>query len=163
MGPRARKIVNYTWAGQAFSATTIPLNSKLLMGTFVLDTSFDETVTRVRGLISITSDASIVVEQQIGAWGMIVVSDEAVAIGVTAIPSPVFDAANDGWFVWVPFAQQSSFSTGAGFQGGLYHVDSKAQRIVQEGSQIAVVVENSSAVHGLSIMQNIRLLARFRS
>ena len=159
----ARKIVNYTWTGQAISATTVPPLSKILLGTFVLDTAFDETLVRTRGILSVTSDSAIVVERQVGGWGMIRVSASAAAIGVTAIPSPIFDAANDGWVVWVPFAAQSSFSTGAGFQGAQYMVDSKAQRIIREGQVVAVVVENADSLHGLSIIQNIRVLARFRS
>ena len=160
---RSRKIVNYSWAVQTISATTVPPLSKILMGTFVLSTEFDETVTRVRGILSVTSDSAIVVERQIGGWGLIRVSDSAAAIGITAIPSPVFNGSDDGWMVWVPFAAQSSFSTGAGHQGAQYAVDSKAQRIIREGQVVAVVVENSDSLHGLSIIQNIRLLARFRS
>ena len=163
MAPRARKVVNYSWAGQAIIPTTVPALSKILMGTFVLSTAFDETLVRTRGILSVTSDASVTVERQFGGWGIIRVSESAAAIGITAIPSPIFNSDDDGWVVWVPFAQQSSFSVGAGGQGFLYQVDSKAQRILREGQVFAVVVENADVLHGLSIIQNIRVLARFRS
>ena len=160
---RARKIVNYSWAGIQTGPTTVPFGTKVLLATFVLSTEFDETHVRVRGVISVTSDAAVVVEPQIGAWGIIRVSETAIAIGVTAIPSPVFNASDDGWVAWAPIAQQSSFSTGAGAQGMVIDVDSKAQRIIRDGQALAVVVENSAAATGLSIIMQIRELARFRS
>jgi len=86
-------------------------------------------------------------EEQIGAIGFIVVTDAALAVGITAIPGPVTDAADDGWFVWEPFMQL----TGSVVSGNAaspnpipYFFDSKGMRKVQEGYSIVVVAENAS-------------------
>ena len=157
------KVVNYSWAGFQNELVRIPIGTKVLLGSFVLEGTFDETIVRTRGIMNIVADGAVVVETQLGAWGMIRISDTAFAIGVTAIPSPVFDAGDDGWLAWVPFAQRSSLTVGAGPQGMSYVIDSKAQRIIRAGTRIAVVIENSGAVGGIDVTVQLRALARFRS
>jgi len=161
----SRKIVNYTWSPLVTPApVVIPAATKALLGFFTLSTAFEETVTRIRGVMSIQSDQSGAVESQVGAFGMIRVTDQAIAAGAASIPGPVTDGADDGWFVWVPFAQDTASTTlGNAGNGGTWMIDSKAQRIVREGQQLAVMVENAHATHGLEIMLSLRGLARFRS
>ncbi len=158
-----RKIVNYTWAGFVSGPTVLPALTKTLLGSFILSTPFEETAVRVRGEIFISSDQAAAVEPQIGAFGLIRVTDLALAAGIGSIPSPSVDADDDGWFVWQGFAQESALTTTAGLGGGQsYSIDSKAQRIVREGQVIAVVVDNASVTTGAKIMTSFRLLARFR-
>ena len=57
------------------------------------------TVVRSRGAMYLRSDQSAAVEFQTAAWGGCVVSDEALAIGVTAVPTPVTELASDLWFI----------------------------------------------------------------
>ena len=160
---RSNRIVNYSWAGFQNELVRVPFGTKVLLGSFVLEGTFDETIVRTRGVLNVVADGAVVVETQLGAWGMIRISDTAFAIGVTAVPSPVFDAGDDGWLAWVPFAQRSSLTVGAGPQGQSYMIDSKAQRIIRAGTRIAVVVENSAAATGIDITVQLRALARFRS
>ena len=139
------------------------MNSKVLLGSFALSTAFEETVVRTRGQMYVASDQSAAVEVQSGAFGLIRVTDRALAIGITAIPDPVSDADDDGWLVWQGFSQQSALTTTAGLAGGhTYEIDSKAQRIVREGQVIAVVVANANAANGLIFGSTFRLLSRFR-
>ena len=161
--PRARKQVNYTWAGFVTGPIILAANTKILLGSFVLSTPFEETAVRTRGNFYIGSDQAAVVEQQTGAIGLIRVTASALAIGITAIPDPVTNSDDDGWFVWQGFSQESSLTTTAGLAGGhVYEIDSKAQRIVREGQVIAVVAVNSQAAAGLHLGINFRLLSRFR-
>ncbi len=160
--PRKR-VVNYTWTG-FFTATTVTVapQTKALIGTFTspAGAQFDETIVRTRAAMSITSDQSSVAEDQVGALGLIKVNDIALALGATAIPGPLTDIADDGWFVYHPVAQRG---LNAGNANPRYVVDSQAQRIIPDGFGVAVMYENGSTTFSTHLMLVIRLLARFRS
>jgi len=132
------------------------------LGFFFLATAFEETVVRIRGHMTVVSDQTVALEDQVGALGMIRVTDRAIAAGIASIPGPVTDGDDDGWFLWLPIAQVGGLTLDA---GGVppYLIDSKAQRIVREGQQLAVVVENASPTAGFSMLLSMRALSRFRS
>ncbi len=154
--------MNYTWGSLFIPAiTTIPAASKVLLGFFALDTTFDETIVRVRGGMAISSDQGAANEDQIGAFGMIRATDRAVAAGAVSIPGPVTDGSDDGWFVYEPFAIHTPLSTA--FESQWFPIDSKAQRVVREGQQVALMIENASALFGLRVTLSVRVLGRFRS
>ncbi len=161
----ARKQVNYSWAGLFVGVTgspiTVPAASKVLLGTFVLSTAFDETVTRIRGQLAIASDQTAAVEEQTGAFGFVRVTDLAITAGAASIPSPVTDSDDDGWLLWHPFLQMTSVAESV--LSRPYPIDSKAQRIIREGEQVAIMVENAHDTFGFTIMFGLRLLSRFRS
>jgi len=159
---RARKVVNYNWSGLLIRTTTIPALTKTLLAFFFLDTVFEETIVRVRGMMYISADQVSIDEEQSGAFGMIRVTDRAIAAGASSIPGPVTDADDDGWFVWVPFAQLGRPTLGQD-NSNIYEIDSKAQRIVREGQQLAVMIENNSLLGGLRVVVALRALSRFRS
>jgi len=162
---RPRKAINWSWAGQFGGVTgspvIVPAASKVLLGFFVLSTAFDETVTRIRGQLTIASDQGVAAEEQVGAFGFVRVTDRARAAGVASIPGPVTDIDDDGWLLWQPFLQQTSVAEAV--IGRNYQIDSKAQRIIREGEEVAIVVENAHDTFGLTIMWGLRLLSRFRS
>jgi len=160
----ARKLVNYTWSGLVQgSPVTVPAASKVLLSQFFLATAFEETIVRTRGVFTIVSDQEAADEQQVGALGFMRVTDEAITAGAASIPGPVTNADDDGWFVWVPFVRQLRAGIGLGPWMTNFMIDSKAQRIVREGQQVAVMVENASSSHGLTIQVALRVLSRFRS
>ena len=161
-----RKIVNRSWSSvqdAAFSA--VPAASKILVGTFsVANPGIDFTTLCVVGSISIASDQSAGIETQCGSFGLILVTDAAVAIGVTVMPSPHLDSSDDGWFVYKSFAQQSSLAENFGPFSYTYDFDSKAKRIHRGvGMQCAVMVSNSHATHGLEFLLQLRTLSMVRS
>jgi hypothetical protein len=49
--------------------------------------------------MAISSDQFAQSESQIGAIGLAVVTDQAVGIGVTAVPTPITDLSSDSWFL----------------------------------------------------------------
>ena len=77
-----------------------------------------------------------------GAFGALVVTDAAVVAGVASMPDPVTDADDDGWFLWVPFAQKASGSS-SGTIGFQYDFDSKAMRKLSEGFSVAFILANT--------------------
>ncbi len=142
----------------ASGMTTVPASSKVLLATATLSNpGIDETVRRTRGGIWIQSDQSAAIENQIGALGAIVVSERALVIGITAVPDPVTEKDDDGWFLWVPFAQSSDLT--AGRTGYWYEFDSKAMRKISEGFAIAFVAGNNSASNGLQVALIFSVLA----
>ena len=156
--------MNYSWTGLAPTQyQVVPAASKILMASFVLSGSFDETITRTRGLLHMQSDQAVASEFQLGAVGMLIVSADALAVGITAIPSPGNDIANDSWFVWVPMLSTIKAADDTTDVG--YHtiIDSKAQRVLTEGNVVVVVAENFHATAGLQVAVNFRMLTRFRS
>ena len=157
---------NRSWSA-SFGATyiAVPAASKVLLGSFALTTPADVTILRTVGTISVKSDQVAVSEEQVGAFGMQLVTGIALAVGITAIPGPVTDAADDGWFIYQSFGQ-SWGSAGATFAGGpealTYQFDSKAKRKVDDSLVMAVVVENAHATHAFEIWFAVRILAMIR-
>ncbi len=142
---------------------TVAAATKVLFTTFTLDNpGISETIRRTRGRFAFSSDQSAAVEEVSGAWGAVVVTDAAAAIGITAIPGAVTDASDDNWFLWEPFAQHLGNGVAAGNAAGLQPMtefDSKAMRKVETGFQLAFVVENASATTGLVFTAGISLLS----
>ena len=158
-----RRAPNRSWAG-AFEATTtvVAAGAKSLMGSFALsNTNIDETILRVVGVLSVASDQAAAAEQQAGAWGMILVTDAALAIGITVIPGPISDSSDDGWFVYQPFWQTTGL-LGPGISSIQYPFDSRAKRVVNEGTSMAIVAENGHGTHGLVLGYTLRLLSMVR-
>ncbi len=52
------------------------------------------TIVRTRGLLIVQSDQVAATEQPFGALGLSVVTDQASAIGISAVPTPITDAGS---------------------------------------------------------------------
>ena len=113
---RSGKRANRAWVG-AFSVgiVNIPANSAVLISSFALSNpGIDETVLRTVGSIYVASDQTAANEAQLGAFGLILVTDQALSVGITAIPDPITDINDDGWFVYVPIQGDTVFATVVG-------------------------------------------------
>jgi len=120
------------------------------------------TIVRTRGFISIGSDQTGAQEEQQASYGQVVVSDEAVAVGVTAVPTPDTSSGSD-WYVYFAMADQFIFVTGAGFQqANLFRhvIDSKAMRKVEEGQDLIGVVQSGPSSGGVIIRNFVRTLIK---
>ena len=150
-----------SWARTFDSLTSIAVSSKTLLGQIVLSNpGINETVRRVLGTIYVQSDQLVANERQIGAFGMAVVSDLALAAGAASIPGPVTDASDDGWFLWQPINWgNGSDATQIWADHISYAFDSRAMRRVQEGYGIAIMVENADAAHVFQIQTVLSLYA----
>ncbi len=159
--PRTRKRAAPAWGFLgATSTAAVAADSKVLLGSFVLSNPpLGETILRTRAQLWVSSDQDSVIENQIGAFGMIVVTDRAIAAGAASIPGPYTDGGDDGWFVHQPFVQRNAAS-GVVTSGVIYEIDSKAMRKVEDGGEIAVMVENASVTHGILVIFAVRLLAK---
>ena len=161
-----------TWVASSIETAISQLNA----GAARLDQSLDNatltvigqplTVIRTRGEIWIQSDQAIAKEDPFGALGMCVVSEQARAAGVGSVPTPGAEPDSDLWFLHQFFLGGLIVSAAAptSLQGSdiwsRYSFDSRAKRIVQDQEAIIVVVENSSATHGLNYLINFRMLLK---
>ena len=127
---------------------SVPQGTKVLIATMVLSNQgIGETIRRTRGIVQVHSDQSSAVEAQTGAFGMIVVSDLAIAAGAASIPGPATEAEDDGWFVWQGFVQTGASAPLSNTETG-YAFDSKAMRRIEEGFGVAMMIENFSGTGG---------------
>ena len=109
------------------------------------------TVVRTRLDWVIRSDQTGALESYQVALGAAVVSDQSVAIGVTAVPTPFTDLASDLWFVHEIVFGTFLFVSGAGFAqpaSSERTIDSRAMRKVEDGQDIVFVLENSGISDG---------------
>jgi len=108
------------------------------------------TVVRVRLHWFVRSDVVTGGEIWGGAVGVCMVSDQASAIGVTAVPTPVTDQGSDLWFVFD--AAYGRFGGTAVEEVGLMRdVDSRAMRKVEEGQDMITVQESGIAATSISM------------
>ena len=153
---------NRSWVGHTSSTyTTLAANTRLLVAGFIA-VGGDETVLRTVGQLSVTSDQAGSVEDQIGAFGLVAVSDAAFAVGISAIPDPISRQSDDGWFVYQAFTQQGDASATSSLPR-TYNFDSKAKRIISlEGVTIVISLTNASLSHGIKFALNLRILSQLR-
>jgi len=112
------------------------------------------TVVRTRGVFHINSDQAAVTEDQSLALGFCVVSDQAAAIGIAALPTPITDQESDLWFVYEQLMNSFLFLSAVGVgssTGAFKEYDSRAMRKVQEGQDIAIVAESDIAGLGTGV------------
>ena len=161
-----RRTPNRNWTGIEIEGTAVPAASKVLLASLTLSNpGIDETVLRTIGQFGVRSDQSSATEVQIGAVGMIVVSTTALATGITAIPSPITDIEDDGWFMFAAITNFFHIHSVAGYvvnQNVIQEFNSKAKRITHDGQAIALVAENSHATHGWTIDMVFRTLSMVR-
>ncbi len=102
------------------------------------------TIVRSHFEVALRSDQAAAVERQSASFGIAVVSDQAVAIGVTAVPTPFTDMASDLWFVHRNIFGDESSLTDITRPETRISIDSKAMRKVDIGQDIVVVGELAS-------------------
>jgi len=121
------------------------------------------TVVRTHLEVLYTSDQTAAQEVQLGAIGMCVVSDQANAIGVTAVPTPSTDLSSDLWFLHQVMMNEFLFATAVGFEdpsGRLFSIDSKAMRKVNDDQDVLIVAENTAASFGATYNIGGRLMIK---
>jgi len=149
-----------TWFGPADQAyITVGAGAKVLLSSLDPGTAGlpKPTIVRSRGVVSINpvtaADAQIV-----GAFGIAIVSDQALAAGIASIPGPLNDSGWDGWFVWRSFAftQTQLDATGSLIQSIQLEIDSKAMRKVSDNESLVAVAESQAVA--FEIYDGVRTL-----
>ena len=118
------------------------------------------TVVRTRGYLFITSDQAAAAEVQIGAYGGAVVTDQAIAIGVSAVPTPITDLGSDEFFLHQMIMADESALTDVAKPGVGVQFDSRAMRKCSESEQPYFVAELSTVGSGFSLFSAGRMLVK---
>ena len=110
-----------------------------------------ETVVRVRGMVAIEAQSYAADLGITGAFGMGIVSAEAFAIGITAVPKPFANADWGGWLVWRSFGLRFESITQAGvlLASWSMEIDSKAMRKAVANEVLVSVAESQGGAFAL--------------
>jgi len=119
------------------------------------------TIVRTRGFLHVHSDQEAASENYGGSIGYSVVSDQAVAIGITAVPTPTTDRGSDLFFVYESLWSRLVVTpAGTGVGAVFIQYDSKAMRKVEDGQDLAVVIETASIVSSGVFLHGARILIK---
>jgi len=121
------------------------------------------TIVRTHINLHVASDQEVNDELQQVAIGTAVVSDQALAIGVTAVPTPFTDMGSDLWMLHQILTTRFLLGTAVGFSGDFgkeKDIDSRAMRKVEEGSDLAMSIETSSISAGADVAKAGRILIK---
>ncbi len=138
------------WVGIAETTTVLAVGTPVLFTGFGADTLALRpfTIIRTRGTLQLSTDQQAGSEVTCAAMGIAVVSDQALAVGVTAVPTPIAEKGSDLWFVFEAMCSRMLFGSDTGFNDGsgvTRDFDSRAMRKVEDGQDIALVKEASGA------------------
>jgi len=124
------------------------------------------TVVRTLVHMSLKSDQTAAIENYDAAFGAAVVSDQAVAIGITAVPTPMTDLASDLWLFHKILDGSFLFLDATGSTqlnavplGGIT-AESRAMRKVNADQDIVFVTETSTASSGAIMYSAGRMLIK---
>ncbi len=106
----------------------------------------------------VRSDQVAALESPFGAVGVAVVSDEASALGITALPQPYQNQDSGLWFVHQFWAVSQGADARVTFNH--FSIDSKAMRKVDVGQDIVELVENASGADGVQFIWSSRMLIK---
>ena len=154
--------------GRTFDSAPVLLSANTALLDSVLTTAekalLPFTIVRTVGVLGIISDQITIREEPFGALGVAVVSSQATATGIAAIPDPVTQVESDLWFMymtWMTAFMVSGTPATAQADGiTVFPFDSKGQRKVADGEDIAVVLANASSAHGCEYILNMRILVK---
>ena len=121
------------------------------------------TIIRVRGFFGIRSDQVVTSENYDAALGYSIVTDQASAIGVTAVPTPFTDQPSDMFFVYEALMARFQLLDATGHQDNALtwiHYDSKAMRKVNDDQDLVVTIESSSLSVGTTVYHSARMLIK---
>ncbi len=107
------------------------------------------------------SDQSAATENYVGNVGYSVVSEQAIAIGISAVPTPATDQGSDMFFLHQSWEGRFEL-VGADVTTNLVsrEVESKAMRKVEDGQDIAFAVEAGIGEAGVTIKTVGRMLIK---
>ena len=141
-----RRMRDLTWSG--LGGTTKQVTAGSLASSTVVSLADTQTLLRTRGEILGQIDGPVDGDATIVGCGLIVVTEEQVAVGTTSMPDPIQDL--DAEWLWHGFLVLAA-QAGTGVGGSLnvnsavarLSVDSKAMRRMKQSQSVALVLRNS--------------------
>ncbi len=122
----------------------VSASGSLILGSGVGANIQGLTLIRVRGHVELVLRLAGASEGFTGAIGICLVTDDAFAIGITAMPTPVTDMEDDIWLYHRFFSVHAGAVTATAALARIsesWEVDSKAMRKTPQGTTLAAVFE----------------------
>ncbi len=139
----ARAAIQYEWTNVSDTVASLDLaEGAAVLGVTHLVIGVASTIRRLRGRVFAQLDATAIDERAVIAVGLLVSTQEAMAVGITAVPEPGSDR-DDNW-MWTGHLMVSSLAEGSVIPDALFDrlvIDSKAQRRMRTGDVLAFVGE----------------------
>ncbi len=151
-GPRRQT----TWVGPADqSYQAVASTNKVLIATFdpAANGLTKPTLIRTRGEVAYFNTTEGADSEIVGAYGVGVVSDQAVAAGIASIPGPWSAPEWDGWHVWRSFHYVFQFLDSTGTRQSVLRqeVDSKSMRKITDNETLVLVAESETGAFDISM------------
>ena len=148
------------WSGTTFPLTTLT-TTQAVLASFSHDVT--ETILRVRGALMVVGIPNAAFDDDVAGFGLIVVTDQALAAGGASIPGPIADpTASWMWHQYVPLtsvAATAASDVGLGLWARI-EIDSKAMRKVDRNQTMVLVGELDTGEFNIaSVSGGIRILA----
>ena len=162
---RTRRRVGWEEGTGGTGSETVGASSSIIVGSSLAVLADGFTLVRMRGHISAFLTAVTGAGDGFtGAFGIGLATTAAIAVGVSAVPTPITEQDWDGWLYWTPFwcrGVKASSTDGANAVSGAFRqeIDSKSMRKVGESMSFYAafeVVETGSAV--MEFMHDSRML-----
>ena len=112
------------------------------------------TITRTLGIFGVRSDQAVADESYDAAIGQCLVTEQAAAIGITALPTPFSDLGSDMFYMHQILMGRFEFIDGTGFQANSLtwvHYDSRAMRRCNDDQVDVITIESSSLGTGQTV------------
>ena len=160
-----RSVRESLWIGVGATATIItgPQGNAILNSFNTIALALRPfTNVRVRGVMHMESDQTAAAENQAAAIAYAVVSDQASAVGITAVPTPVADLGSDLFFVYKSLLGSSLVGETGDGANVMAEYDSRAMRRVDDDSDLVVVLGTDVAAlsAGVFVRHSARLLVK---
>jgi len=145
-----------SWIGAADQGfILVPTTARVVVGSFPIDTSGFErpTLIRTRGTIIHSPEVLTADLEYHGAWGLGFVSDQAFAIGATALPGPFDEADWGGWLAHGYFGMKYDLTSDIGriIVSENILVDSKAMRKAGQNDTLILMAESQSGAFDIAM------------
>ncbi len=159
-----RSVRETLWLGIARTSNTLAVSATALqinVMTALQVALAPYTIVRSRGTWLCFSDQQAASEEYVGSLGFSVVSSQASAIGVTALPTPATDQGSDAFFVYESWNGKRQFGDSTGFYELVPRsYDSRAMRKVEDGFEIAFTIESGLGGNGVAVDHVGRILLK---
>ena len=151
---------NTSWGFGPDSTEQTMSSSAKILGSTGITTTVPSTIIRIRGYQSLTVlSTSAGGDGMLGASGIGLVTADAFAIGITAIPGPQTDSQWEGWMwhrFWDVRTNTATLADGVNSVGAnkSFEIDSKAMRKWDSASQVLVMVHEGTESGAMSVEVN---------
>ena len=140
-----RRATSWVFGPGGQAATAISASGQQIVGSGLVLIPEGATLVRTRGFVELVLEAAANIGEGIsGAFGIGLVTNEAFAIGATAIPGPLSEMDWDGWLYhqfWSLHASTATIADGVNVGRYGFDVDSKAMRKWDTSMTLVAMVE----------------------